>query len=423
MSYEDPANFTTTTTPSISIASTFLNTTTGNTFLGQGNGSTAFNYTNSTSPTFLSNSSSSSNSTDTDHDLMMGPTELVLTVLPLSIISLLIILGNLLVIVAVFSQRSLRTPQNIFIVSLACVDMAVGVFVLPFNISSMVLGRWPFGEVLCKLWLTADVALCSVSIFHLCAIGLDRYRAITDGINYVQRRNLRSVLWTIGGLWLLALWISSPPLLAMHEWRILYDGQSCSFPDNVGYAYHLAIGALFFPLIIMSVIYVKIYYAIKLRLKERARVACIELTSDADTTDRLESEEAETSVDDTLKATEGKSTNTLSVSAKKSRNQRRKPSAQINTFLVNKQKFSLSRERKAARTLGIIMGTFVICWLPLGLLNTIGSLMPPQYRPGERIFHTFTWLGYVNSAVNPIIYAVSNQEFQKAFRRVLRLNN
>ena len=349
---------------------------------------------------------------------MMAPVELCLTVIPLSLISLAIIFGNLLVIAAVFTQKSLRSPQNIYIVSLALADMGVGVFILPYTITYLVLRRWPFGNFFCKVWLTSDVALCCVSIFHLCAIGVDRFRAITDGINYVQKRNLKSVLWTIIVIWILAIWVGSPLVLAVNDWKVNYDGNDCLMPTSVGFHFHLAIGGLAFPLIIMSVIYVKIYYAIKQRLQERARVTCIELASDADTTDRLDSEAGSQTTEDNLN--DG-NTNTLSVPVKRSERHKRKPSAQISNFLVNKQKFSLSRERKAARTLGIIMGAFIICWLPLGFLNVVGALMPPGHKPSEVIYHTLSWLGYINSGLNPIIYAISNQEFQKAFRRVLHI--
>lgn len=194
-------------------------------------------------------------------------------------------------------------------------------------------------------------------------------------------------------------------MLASQESEFLFDGHACEMPDSPGYNIHLAIGGLFFPLVIMSIIYGKIYYAIKERLQERARVACMELTSDADTTDRLDESRGDT-------------TDTESGIG----NGRRKPSAQIRSFLVNKQKFSLSKERKAAKTLGIIMAAFIFCWLPLGFLNVIGSLCPADYKPSEALFHIFTWLGYVNSGINPIIYAISNQEYQKAFRKILHID-
>lgn len=71
---------------------------------------------------------------------------------------------------------------------------------------------------------------------------------------------------------------------------------------------------------------------------------------------------------------------------------------------------------KAAITLGIIMGTFLFCWVPFFCLNIIkafcGECVPSS------IFRAFTWLGYANSALNPIIYGIHNSEFRHAFNRI-----
>lgn len=75
-------------------------------------------------------------------------------------------------------------------------------------------------------------------------------------------------------------------------------------------------------------------------------------------------------------------------------------------------------DHKAAITLGVIMGVFLLSWSPFFTVNLVGALCGPGCVP-PLVFAVFTWLGYVNSTMNPIIYSIFNREFRDAFRRVL----
>ena len=75
-------------------------------------------------------------------------------------------------------------------------------------------------------------------------------------------------------------------------------------------------------------------------------------------------------------------------------------------------------DHKAAITLGVIMGVFLMSWSPFFTVNLVGALCGPGCVP-PLVFAVFTWLGYVNSTMNPIIYSIFNREFRDAFRRVL----
>lgn len=92
----------------------------------------------------------------------------------------------------------------------------------------------------------------------------------------------------------------------------------------------------------------------------------------------------------------------------------------IHQFIEERQKISLSKERRAARVLGIVMGVFVCCWLPFFLMYVILPFCN-TCCPSERLINFITWLGYINSALNPIIYTVFNMDFRKAFKKLLRL--
>ena len=81
-------------------------------------------------------------------------------------------------------------------------------------------------------------------------------------------------------------------------------------------------------------------------------------------------------------------------------------------------------------TLGVIMGTFLVCWLPFFLINIWRSWDPEAISgtlilvgfPGCNIdcaIKAVTWLGYANSAANPLIYSIFNRDFRRAFKKII----
>jgi hypothetical protein len=77
-------------------------------------------------------------------------------------------------------------------------------------------------------------------------------------------------------------------------------------------------------------------------------------------------------------------------------------------------------EHKAARTLGIIMGTFLLCWLPFFLWYVITTLCGDACPCPEIVVSILFWIGYTNSALNPLIYAYFNRDFREAFKNTLQ---
>ncbi|XDV32368.1 hypothetical protein PO909_003215 [Leuciscus waleckii] len=88
---------------------------------------------------------------------------------------------------------------------------------------------------------------------------------------------------------------------------------------------------------------------------------------------------------------------------------------QTSVKTLNKRKISQQKEKKATQMLAIVLGVFIICWLPFFITHIVNTYwhVPPE------LYTAFTWLGYVNSAVNPIIYTTFNIEFRKAFIKIL----
>ena len=74
-------------------------------------------------------------------------------------------------------------------------------------------------------------------------------------------------------------------------------------------------------------------------------------------------------------------------------------------------------ETKAAKTLAIIVGLFILCWLPFFTMYLIRAFCDNCIKP--LLFSILFWLGYCNSAVNPMIYALFSKDFRFAFKRII----
>ena len=77
---------------------------------------------------------------------------------------------------------------------------------------------------------------------------------------------------------------------------------------------------------------------------------------------------------------------------------------------------SLSSDVKAAKQLGVIMGAFCVCFLPYFVCFVVVAVC--RQCVGDLLMTTVTWVGYVNSTLNPFLYPLCNQQFRISFRRM-----
>lgn len=101
------------------------------------------------------------------------------------ILIFLSVAGNILVCVAIYTDRGLRRIGNLFLASLAIADLFVGCLVMTFAGVNDLLGYWVFGPRFCDTWIAFDVMCSTASILNLCAISLDRYIHIKDPLRQV----------------------------------------------------------------------------------------------------------------------------------------------------------------------------------------------------------------------------------------------
>lgn len=83
-----------------------------------------------------------------------------------------------------------------------------------------------------------------------------------------------------------------------------------------------------------------------------------------------------------------------------------------------KESLEAKRERKAAKTLAIITGAFVFCWLPFFIMALVMPICQSCVI-SDYLASFFLWLGYFNSTLNPVIYTIFSPDFRQAFARIL----
>ncbi|OCT89883.1 alpha-1A adrenergic receptor [Xenopus laevis] len=302
------------------------------------------------------------------------------------------LLGNILVILSVACHRHLQTVTHYFIANLAVADLLLMSMVLPFSATFEIQGYWLFGRIFCNVWAAVDVLCCTASIMSLCAISIDRYIGVSYPLRYPSIMTERRGVLALICIWVLSLVISIGPLFGWKQ-PAPEDDKICEITKEPGYALFSAFGSFYLPLSIILVMYFRVYIVAKRESKVLSSGMKLEKSDSEEVTLRIHRKSTPESIGSTSS------------------------SKQKTHFSVRLLKFS--REKKAAKTLGIVVGCFVLCWLPFFLVMPIGSIYPPA-NSSDTLFKITFWLGYFNSCINPVIYPCSSPEFRKAFQNILR---
>uniref|UniRef100_A0A2I3SL85 G-protein coupled receptors family 1 profile domain-containing protein n=1 Tax=Pan troglodytes TaxID=9598 RepID=A0A2I3SL85_PANTR len=308
-----------------------------------------------------------------------GPPFSVFTVLVVTLLVLLIattFLWNLLVLVTILRVRAFRRVPHNLVASTAVSDVLVAALVMPLSLVR---------ELLCHVWISFDVLCCTASIGNVAAIALDGYWTITRHRQYTLRTRSRASWLMIALTWVPSALIALAPLL--FGWGEVYDArlQRCQVSQERSYAVFSTCGAFYLPLGVVLFVYWKIYKAARFRFGRRRRaVPPLPATMQV----KEAPDEAEVVFTAHCKATV--------------------------SFQVSGDSWREQKEKRAAMMVGILIGVFVLCWIPFFLTELISPLcacsLPPIWKS------IFLWLGYSNSFFNPLIYTAFNKNYNNAFK-------
>lgn len=286
----------------------------------------------------------------------------------LAIFILSAIVGNILVILSVACNRHLQTVTNYFIINLAIADLLLSTTVLPFSATLEVLDYWAFGRIFCDIWAAVDVLCCTASIMSLCIISVDRYIGVKHSLKYPAIMTEKKAVVILVVVWLSSMVISIGPLLGWKEAPPEND-QHCSITEEPGYAVFSSLFSFYLPLTVILVMYFNIYVVARRTTKSLEAGVKKERNKSMEVVLRIHCRSV---LEDSLAS--GKS----------------KGHTFRSSLSVRLLKFS--REKKAAKTLAIVVGVFILCWLPFffvlpfgkcGALGRFSRLVRISHRRGR----------------------------------------
>uniref|UniRef100_A0A8C8RBJ9 G-protein coupled receptors family 1 profile domain-containing protein n=1 Tax=Pelusios castaneus TaxID=367368 RepID=A0A8C8RBJ9_9SAUR len=274
--------------------------------------------------------------------------------------ALLSILGNLFICTIILRDRKLRAMvTNHFLLSLAVADVLVGAVAIPC--AQMTDAGLPQGRPsLCLLMICTLLIFTQASVFGLLAIAVERYISILKPFQYLSLMSPQNSVLVILSSWALATIIGLLPLMGWHK-PFPADGE-CNFDaviEETYLVYFNFLACMLLPLLAMLILYGRIFLEAKRQIRKVA----------------------EREVDVSRQA---------------------------------RRRLVLHKELRLAASLFIVLFGFILCWLPLHILNCLKLFCPACPIPDPLVLATII-LSHANSAINPVVYVFRMRSFRQAF--------
>uniref|UniRef100_A0A8C5I9B1 Endothelin receptor type B n=1 Tax=Gouania willdenowi TaxID=441366 RepID=A0A8C5I9B1_GOUWI len=283
------------------------------------------------------------------------------------------IVGNVALLKVIYANKCMRTGPNYLIASLALGDLIHIVIDIPINAYRLMAEDWPFGLVVCKLTPFIQKTSVGVTVLSLCALSVDRYRAV---VSWNQIKGIWVSVWTAMKITL--IWVISI-LLAVPE-AVGFDMITMNYKEK-----HLRI-CLLHP--VQTTQYMQFYKSVK-DWWLFGFYFCMPLVW--------------TAVFSTL------------MTRKMLKNAQNALSEHV------------KQRREVAKTVFCLVAVFAICWLPLYLSRILKSTLYDEKDSNRcRMLSAFLVLDYfginmasLNSCINPIALFLVSRRFKKGFKRMI----
>ncbi|KAG8183929.1 hypothetical protein JTE90_029033 [Oedothorax gibbosus] len=273
------------------------------------------------------------------------------------------LIGNTLVVIAVTCNPQMRSTTNILIINLAIADLLFIVFCVPFTAWDYSLPYWPFGDIWCRIVQYLIIVCAYASIYTLVLMSLDRFIAVVYPVTSISIRTERNAYFAISLMWIVIFICCIPALQAHGElhYEFAYTQYSvCVFLAIHGYNFAAYQICFFLSSYIIPLALILCLYLSMLR--------------------RL-----------WFGVTPGRHMSAESVKSK----------IRVTKMVV------------------VVVVIFACCWCPIQIMMVLKGLNAyGQSRTSILIQITAHILAYMNSCLNPILYAFLSDNFRKSFMKV-----
>uniref|UniRef100_A0A8C1IEF9 G-protein coupled receptors family 1 profile domain-containing protein n=1 Tax=Cyprinus carpio TaxID=7962 RepID=A0A8C1IEF9_CYPCA len=323
--------------------------------------------------------------------------EYVILYMFIFLLSVFTVFLNLLVIISISHFKQLHTPTNLLILSLAVADLIVGLIVIPLMGIKFIESCWYFGETFCSLFLFIIFMVVKASLGNLLLISVDRYIAVSDPLRYTVRVTTDKVVFCIIINWLCCGIYS---VIILNDTMFYPDTNDRCYGDcRLSFKFEHFVTDLIVTFVAPSSVIMSIYVKIFCVAKYQAKVVNSVTVSF----------KFEHVVTDLIVTFVAPSYVIMSIYVK--------------IFCVAKYQAKVVHsftgvnrsQRKAAKTLGIVVMVYFMCWVPYYIVSLIEGNEPTVE------FNVTCWILYMNSCMNPLIYALFYKWFRKSAKHIMTL--